>query len=254
MTNLARSLFEEYKDYGSAIELAVDEAIRTRSLTWYDILNGYADQGLTTPLEPAYYTEALISLYEIDKATFERLAASFWESYKELPFHFSWLIEFDRIVKTLKIEREYQWHLLSAYFQESYFGLINGQFLIEEIAGLVSNLLENWLAVTDSKHELVAATAVCSWNEMFPSSIRPEVLEEAEQLSKRAVTQEDGLEQALKLFESMQKWAEAKELSVSSRLKWQSNSCLILRTIIYSLPGHLAAEKEPCLIPFLKTS
>lgn len=99
VTNLARSLFEEYKDYGSAIELAVDEAIRTRSLTWYDILNGYADQGLTTPLEPAYYTEALISLYEIDKATFERLAASFWESYKELPFHFSWLIEFDRIVK-----------------------------------------------------------------------------------------------------------------------------------------------------------
>ena len=63
VTEIARSFFEEQRDWNSAVELAVNESIRTESLLWYDVLQSYIDQGVTKNMEPGYFYQVLHKLY-----------------------------------------------------------------------------------------------------------------------------------------------------------------------------------------------
>ena len=47
VTEIARTFFEEQQDWNNAIELAVNEAIRTDSLEWFEMLITYVENGLT---------------------------------------------------------------------------------------------------------------------------------------------------------------------------------------------------------------
>ena len=60
VTEIARSFFEEYKDWHNAVELAVNEAVRTGNLQWYDILHTYVEQGRTMKMPPSDFSEVLI--------------------------------------------------------------------------------------------------------------------------------------------------------------------------------------------------
>src|SRR5436305_2978593 len=71
VTELARAFFEEHQDFANAIELAVNEGVRTESVEWFDILKTYVDKGATKMLAPNYFTEALTLLYRLDHARFE---------------------------------------------------------------------------------------------------------------------------------------------------------------------------------------
>ena len=52
VTKLARSFFEENQDWSSAIELAMNEAVRLESSSWYDALISYVEKGLTKRMDP----------------------------------------------------------------------------------------------------------------------------------------------------------------------------------------------------------
>ncbi|NHM31586.1 GTP-binding protein [Bacillus sp. C11] len=220
VTEIARAYFEREEDWNNAIELAVLEAIRTQSLDWFDVLNSYVEGGYARNHSPEYFLQALLVLFDIDQKRFERLAVSLWENYKNQDNYFTWLKEINQLLVTLDMDREGNWHSLSAEFQEAYFALIDGRFLIKKIQDLVPVLLENWLRITDVSHALFASAAVLSWSEIFPSSISAASGADAEKLLNFTGAKVNWIEEGLHLFETIQNWAKGHQMDIGNRMRW----------------------------------
>jgi tetratricopeptide (TPR) repeat protein len=233
VTDIARAFFEKHKDWKSAIELAVNEAIRTESYHWFDILKTYAERGLTNIFEPHYFSKCLVVLYGVDQTRFEQMVQVLWKGYKNEDSYFSWLREFNHLFLNLDANRGQSWKELSALYQETYFELIDGTYLMKELAEIIPNLLTNWLKIADYSHALFASAAVLAWSEKFPSSIRPEVVNDAENLIFHSRNETDGLEYSLALFDSIVKWAEEQHVDPGHRFRW------IIRELVDFQTHHL---------------
>ncbi|MGG5252325.1 GTPase domain-containing protein [Neobacillus sp. SM06] len=220
VTEIARTFFEDQQDWGNAIELAVNQAMRTKSLHWFECLKNYVDKGLTKALSPEYFTSPLTVLYAVEPKEFEQLAASLWQSYQNENSYFSWLKEINQLFFHLDMKREGNWLHLSDLFQRAYLELIDGGHLLKKLQDLVPNLLTNWLRITDSRHEIAAATAVLAWSELFPGKIDGSVLNDAEILFSEKGKTVSGYEEVLELFHSIMEWAKAHEMGDNLRLKW----------------------------------
>jgi GTPase SAR1 family protein len=220
VTDIARAFFEKHKDWKSAIELAVKEAIRTESHHWFDILKSYAEQGLTKSFAPHYFSKSLAVLYGVDQTRFEQLVHALWNSYRDESSFFSWLREFNHLFLNLDANREQSWKELSALYQETYFELIDGKYLMKELSEIIPNLLTNWIKIADRADALFASAAVLAWSEKFPSSISPEVVNDAENLIFHSKNETDGLEYSLTLFDSIVKWAEEQNVGPGHRFRW----------------------------------
>ncbi|NUK31631.1 dynamin family protein [Parageobacillus sp. VR-IP] len=220
VTDIARAFFEKHKDWKSAIELTVNEAIRTESHHWFDILKTYAKQGLTKIFEPHYFSKCLAVLYQVDQTRFEQMVEALWNGYKNERSYFSWLREFNHLFLNLDASREQSWKKLSNLYQEAYFELIDGKYLIKELEEIIPSILTNWLKIADYSHALFASAAVLAWSEKFPSSISPEVVNDAENLIFHSRNETDGLEYSLTLFDSIVKWAEAQHVDPGHRFRW----------------------------------
>lgn len=220
VTEIARAFFEGEKDWKNAVELAVNESIRTESPAWFDVLNSYIDSGFTRDNIPEYFLPVLNVLYGVDQRRFEKLAVSLWNSYRDGDYYFAWLKEFNQLLLTLEVNRQDSWQNLSEQYQEAYFWLIDGRFLIKKIKNLVPVMLTNWLRVTDSAHALSASAAVLSWGEIFPSSISPESVGDAEKLLSYSGKNVNWLEEGLKLFDTIQNWSKGFGMEVGNRMNW----------------------------------
>ncbi|MEH6978330.1 tetratricopeptide repeat protein, partial [Bacillus pseudomycoides] len=55
ITAIARSFYEKQQDWNNALDLAVQEGIRTKSLHWFEILTSYVNQGFTKQMKPKYF-------------------------------------------------------------------------------------------------------------------------------------------------------------------------------------------------------
>ncbi|MGX1902754.1 dynamin family protein [Thermolongibacillus altinsuensis] len=233
VTDIARAFFEKQKDWKSAIELAVNEAIRTESHRWFDILKSYAEQGLTKAFEPHYFSKCLAVLYGVDQTRFEQMVHALWNSYRNERSYFSWLREFNNLFLNLDANRKQSWKELSALYQETYFELIDGTYLMKELEEIIPNLLTNWIKIADYSHALFASAAVLAWSEKFPSSISPEVVNDAENLIFHSRNETDGLEYSLTLFDSIVKWAEEQHVDPGHRFRW------IIRELVDFQTHHL---------------
>jgi GTP-binding protein EngB required for normal cell division len=233
VTDIARAFFEKHKDWKSAIELAVNEAIRTESHRWFDILKSYAEQGLTKAFEPHYFSKCLAVLYGVDQTRFEQMVHALWNGYRNERSYFSWLREFNHLFLNLDANRKQSWKELSALYQETYFELIDGTYLMKELEEIIPNLLTNWIKIADYSHALFASAAVLAWSEKFPSSISPEVVNDAENLIFHSRNETDGLEYSLTLFDSIVKWAEEQHVDPGHRFRW------IIRELVDFQTHHL---------------
>lgn len=223
VTEFARAFFEGQKDWANAIELAFNEAVRTEELQWFDILKIYIDKGFTIGLEPNYFSGALPALYKLDQARFEEMVSAIWKSYKEERAYFSWLREINHLLIGLDAEvRTGSWHELSKDFKETYFSLIDGRYLISRLEELVPTLLINWLRITDKAQALLAATAVLSWSELFPSSIPSTYISDAENLFSNTPKNVNEFNECLHLFDLILEWAEVHDMGANLRLKWMA--------------------------------
>jgi tetratricopeptide (TPR) repeat protein len=220
VTDIARAFFEKHKDWKSAIELAVNEAIRTESHHWFDILKTYAEQGFTKTFEPQYFSKCLVVLFGVDQKRFEQIVRALWNGYKNERSYFSWLREFNHLFLNLDANREQSWKELSSLYQETYFELIDGKYLMKELAEIIPNILTNWIKIADHSHALFSSAAVLAWSEKFPSSISQEVVNDAENLIFHSRNEIDGLECSLTLFDSIAKWAEAHEVDPGHSFRW----------------------------------
>ena len=220
VTAIARAFFEEQEDWANALELAVNEAIRSESPAWFACVKGYVDRGVTVEKNPDYFSKPLTLLYALDHAEFEQLVVSLWRSYEKEDSYFAWIREINVLLFSLDIHRDGNWYMLSERFQQSYFDFINGQYLIKKLQEPVPGLLTNWLRITDPAHSIVCATALLSWNELFPSAFDAAVVEDAEILFSQKDKRMDVLEGSLELFDSIMQWAKVHEIGENIRLKW----------------------------------
>jgi tetratricopeptide (TPR) repeat protein/GTPase SAR1 family protein len=237
VTELGRAFFEEHLDFGSAIELAVSEAVRTESVEWFDILKTYVDQGVTKTLEPNYYTEALRVLYGLDHGRFEALVLSIWNSYKGEENYFSWLQELNQLLLGLEINPADSWPELSRTFKNAYFALIDGKYLINQLQNLVPGLLTSWIRTTDKAHAVLASTAVLSWAELFPASIAPATISDAENLFSHSEKTVNEFDECLHLFDSIMEWAEFHDMGANLRSKWMTEQILNFETDYLFITG-----------------
>ncbi|WNF37897.1 GTP-binding protein [Bacillaceae bacterium IKA-2] len=230
VTEVARTFFEEYRDWNSAIELAVNEAIRTERLEWFDILKNYVDEGVTKSIPPHYFSTVLKILYSVNQRSFEKLVVSFWDSYEDDELYFSWISEINRLFLNFEINPSAPLHAVSAKYNETYFELINGQYFIKEISDIVPNLLINWLNLADDSDSLFAATSVLAWDEIFEATLSSMTVEKAKTRLRHSKKDTTYIERSLELFEEMVKWAKTHELDVDQRLKWTIDKGLDLQT------------------------
>ncbi len=212
VTEIAKTYFEDIKDWDSAVELAVNEAIRTESLSWFEILEGYARQGFTSNMEPNYFNEVLATLLQIDKYRFESLTEGLWISYKQSDFYIQWLEVINQLLLNHSIEASYTCKKLPTLFEESYFYLISGEFLIKDISNLVNNHLANWIELSSGSDTLRSSSAVLAWEETFPSEIAATVIDEAEHQFENSTPNPNGSQEGMELFNSIKTWAEREGL------------------------------------------
>ena len=130
VTELARSFFDSQKDWESAIELVVNESLRTGVIKWFDVLQGYVDLGYTKNLLPVYFTQVLELLSLTDQKRFEKLVNSLWQEYRKQEVYFEWLTSINTFFCTFEVGGAHSWHDLANTFKETYLELIDGHFLV----------------------------------------------------------------------------------------------------------------------------
>ncbi|WP_018663083.1 hypothetical protein [Heyndrickxia acidiproducens] len=220
VTKIARAYFEKNEDWMNAVELAVNEAVRTESLQWFDVLKTYIEKGYTSTIAPDYFREALFVLYKVDQIHFEQMAAALWKTYHSDNNYLNWILEFNNLFAQMEIHSFETWHELSAIYQKTYLDLISGNYLLKQLTGIMPGILSNWIRITDGSHALAASSSILAWNDLFPSSISDRQIHEAETILYQADQNFDQLEYPLELFDTIIKWAKVHDLSVSQRLKW----------------------------------
>ena len=212
VTDIARAFFEEYKDWDNAVELAVNEAIRTKSLSWFKVLEEYVDQGHTVKIEPNYFKEALRTLCNVDPFRFENLATLLWNSYRQTNLFFSWLREINNLLLEVDLEPSYIWKKLPDLYKETYFELISGKFLIKDFFELIHDHLTIWIKVSSASNSLISSSAVLAWHEFFPAHIDAALVGRAKNLLNMSSRYPNGMEDGLRLYETIKSWAEKEGL------------------------------------------
>lgn len=253
VTKMARAYYEEQRDWSHAIELAVNESIRTKSLVWFDVLKKYIEQGVAQTIATNYFAEVLESLYHLDQTRFEQMAVALWKNYKYSDLYFDWLRAIAELIRKIELSQGALWKELSLQYQESFSGLLEGKYLIQELKPIVPSLLENWLKISTGEQAIYAAAAVTAWNRIFPEMIHTLVIQDAEYLLKDASKIKDGLAASKKLFELIIAWAEEHELSVSHKLKWIVDELLNTKSYRLMVAGSTGNGKTSFIESLLGT-
>ncbi|WP_249871805.1 GTP-binding protein [Oceanobacillus saliphilus] len=220
VTDMARAFFEDQQDFENAIHLAVKESIRTGSLTWFRVLETYVKMGHTATMEPNYFKEVLKSLYHADQSCFESLTAELWNSYRQNELYFPWLKEINHLLLDMEPQSYHTWKKLSTLYKETYFTLTDGRYLIRDLSRLIPNLLTNWMKICTPSDALISSSATLAWNEIFPSSIDESMISKAQSMVSQSAVDQNVMEDALNLFETIGKWAKDNGVFLSERLEW----------------------------------
>ncbi|MCU4980726.1 GTP-binding protein [Bacillus cereus] len=216
ITAIARSFYEKQEDWNNAIELAVQEGIRTQSLHWFDTLINYINKGFTKNIKPEYFYESLKSLYAVDQAQFKELVIALWNSYQHESLYLPWIQSINHLFLHIETDNNDDWNEISTRYQETYFALITGNHFMHELNGLVPNLLTNWFSLTKAKDSLVVSAAVLAWNEVSPTTLESLLVKSAGSLLSNTSAEADvNMETVSHLFETIAVWAEKNDVDLS---------------------------------------
>ncbi|MGE7938020.1 dynamin family protein [Bacillus paramycoides] len=230
VTKIARSFYEEQQDFDSAVELAVNELVRTESYPWFEVLKGYIDKGFTKNTSPDYFHEVLVTLNHVDQVQFTQIVSSLWNSYKNEQNYLLWLNTINEFFLHIEIHSSDIWDKISSLYEETYFELIQGQYMLRQLHDIIPNLLTNWLKVVNPSHAVFPSAAVLAWDEIFPSKIDSANIKNAENLLLYSINHVDGLEYSLHLFESITQWAQKHDIEMGHRFRWLVSELADLRT------------------------
>lgn len=215
ITAIARSFYEKQEDWNNAIELAVQEGIRTKSLHWFDTLINYVNRGFTKKIKPEYFYESLKALYTIDQVQFKELVISLWNSYQNESLHLPWIQTINHLFLHIEVDANDDWNEISTRYQETYFELITGQYFMHELQGLVPDLLTNWFSLTKTEDSLLVSAAVLAWNEVSPTTLESLLVKSAGALLSNASAHANvDMADVSALFETIAVWAEKNDVDL----------------------------------------
>ena len=243
VTKMARAFFEEQKDWPNAVELAVNESIRTESMAWFDVLHAYIKQGVAQSSAPDYFARTLESLYQLEPVRFEKMAVALWKNYKYTDSYFNWLEVITELIGKGEHSKEHRWNDLSNQYQEAFSRLLEGKYLIRDLKPVIPSLLENWLKISNGEQTIHAAAAVASWSKVFPESMNMLIVHEAEGVLNQSSKVKGGLAASETLFESIVAWAQENELAVGYKLKWMIRELINTNSYRLLLAGSAGSGK-----------
>src|SRR5699024_3492026 len=175
-------------------------------------LEGYVSLGCTANYEPNYFNEVLVALFNLDKDRFERLTIVLWKSYQSSDFYFEWLEEINHLLLNFDLKQSGTWKKLPTLFEEAYFYLISGTFLMEEISDLMHYHLTNWLELSADSNSLSSSSAILAWDEFFPSELPTILINEAKVQFKNSNPKQSDEQAGRQLLYSLNMWAEKEGL------------------------------------------
>ncbi|MGX2958252.1 GTP-binding protein [Peribacillus sp. JNUCC 23] len=244
VTDLARSFFDSQNDWESAIELVVNESLRTGVLKWFDVLQGYVDLGYTKNLLPVYFNQVLELLSLTDQKRFEKLVTSLWQEYRQQDVYFEWLTSINTFFYMNEIDETHSWHDLANTFKDTYLELIDGHFLVHELQPIVPELLSNWLKLADSSQVMFASAAVLSWNEIFNEQMNPLVVGDAENRLAQIRVSEPSFQASSTLYEDVIQWSTKHDVDPGEKTKWLVEVLKDLETQHLLITGTEKSEKS----------
>jgi tetratricopeptide (TPR) repeat protein len=249
VTELARNFYEEHKDWKSAVELAVNEGKRKASLHWYSVLKSYIDQGVTRKFPPEYFEEPLLTLKNIRQSHFEQLVSSIWKRFEDTDDYLTWVKSFNHLFNQIEWNEHDKWYETQGLFQEVFFSLINGKYLIKDIEHVIPDLLKNWTKIADNKHIPFAFGAILAWNDYYPATQEPSLIEEAESfISKESfiVNTEDD---SIQLVTDILKWGNKESVEIPALPHVEGMSIEGIQAYLNTLPEE---ERSESLLVMIK--
>ncbi|RFB17462.1 GTP-binding protein [Bacillus sp. HNG] len=220
LTSIAKRFYEEQEDWKNAVELAINEAKRTKDLVWFDALIDYCEAGHGHAFTPDTFVSVLRNLYELDQSRFKQLLAAIWQNYKNTDHHLDWLHSVIQIMKDLEINPYESWHVISSLFEETYLQLTTGNYLLRDIGKLMPKLLINWLNTTTATNGLNAAAAILAWDDIFPSAFKTVIVKEAEIVLENAQSRKISMDECHHFMKTIIDWAHKNNIETSKRLVW----------------------------------
>lgn len=220
VTKIARYFFEQNNDFPNAIDLAINEGLRTEDVHWFDTLIKYIDEGKSHLHEPAFFYSALEVLYSVDSVRFEKMVIALWNQYKCDKKYVHWLETINDIVESVEVSKSTAWDHVSGLYFEAFKDSLVGKMELDDTIRFMPKFLENWMRITKSTQAIWAYTAILTWNEFYPSVIQDEMLERAKQGIWSCASNQDILQDCLQLFQDMMKWASINNIEIGAKVRW----------------------------------
>lgn len=220
VTKIARYFFERNDDYPNAIDLAINEGLRTEDVHWFDTLTKYIDEGKSLLHEPSYFYGALQALYSVDSVRFEKMVVALWNQYKDDKKYVLWLETINDLLESIDVSKSTAWNQVSGLYFVAFKEAIAGKTELNDTIRFMPKFLENWMRVTKPSQAIWAYTALVTWNEFYPSIIHDELLERAKQGIWNCASNPDILQDCLQLFQDMAKWANANNIEIEAKVRW----------------------------------
>ncbi|MGG3571353.1 hypothetical protein ABES25_14640 [Bacillus gobiensis] len=237
VTELARRFYEEERDDQNATELAIKEAIRTEDIQWFHVLKEYVEKERAGTAAPDDFYEVLIVLYRIDQRKFVQLIAALWNHFRLQGSMFPWLETVNNIFLNIEVQPFESWQSVSALYKDTYSSLINGQYYINKIQPIVPTLLVNWLKISVKKEQLLAASAVLTWNEISPASFDENTIHRAQQTISDNHIDAVSVDDIKALIKTITNFGKTNELSPGNRSLWWINKLTEKSTSYIMLAG-----------------
>ncbi len=221
VTAIAKGFYEDQEDWEKAVQLAIQEAVRTEDLEWFSTVNRYVENGYIGRFNPEAFYSLLICVYRVDRRHFIKMTSLLWDHFRQRDdAYLEWVRTVNDIFLNIEVELYDAWHHISALYQNTYNELTEGAFSTKDLTNVMPNLLGNWLKVSTTKGALPVAAAILAWHDVFPSSISDNIVEEAEHLLSQVREESITLEETIQLFSQIEKWAENNHLEIGFKLKW----------------------------------
>ncbi|TMU84831.1 GTP-binding protein [Bacillus sp. BHET2] len=242
---LARTFYEEQEDWKKAVELAVQESIRTGDPSWFMVLREYGDQGHTRAFAPNYFYDLLIAAYEKDRKQFKELVSSLWTSYRSHSAgHIEWMLTVNRIFEYVEVLPNESWQDILSQFQEAYMGFLEGDYLVKDLEGFMPSMLTNWLKVSRDQQPLFPAAAVLAWGDVFSYSIEQVVTEEAEMVLLEGDSYQARFEDIILFLNKIIHWSARNDSPVGYKTQWIAEQLMDLSEHHLLIAGSTSSGKS----------
>ncbi|MBW8348274.1 hypothetical protein K0H71_02300 [Bacillus sp. IITD106] len=257
VTNIARAFFENQEDWNHAIELATNEAIRTKSINWFNTLHSYIVEGYVENHDPLFFAPLLTVLARDHYSQFERIVSGLSSIFQSQNSFLSWLQVLNQVTQEVELDFKEEHSTLSTIYRNAFSELLDGKYDFFEIENIVPMLLAAWQKISNSHNDLFVSSAILSWNDIFPETVSSQIVEKAEINLSKVHHDENVFQECIEIFQSIKNWAHTNQLELEQGIEWiihdegmdqDERTTTLLATIRKSISTLLKQQEQTTLL------